>query len=123
LQPPKLGFGIDIIEVRRFKQRKVKSNLRFYKSIYTESELKYSERRSNPYQHLAGIFAAKEATIKCLHMPLKMTEIEISKDSSGRPTATVIFKKKTIKVNISISHTAEYAVAAAFFFDSGQFKI
>jgi holo-[acyl-carrier protein] synthase len=123
LRPTKLGFGIDIIEVKRFRQKKVKSNLKFYTSIYTESELKYSLKRSDPYQHLAGIFAAKEATIKCLDLPLRMIDIEISKDSSGKPSATVNFNKKTVIVKVSISHTAQYAVAIAILFDSDQIKI
>jgi holo-[acyl-carrier-protein] synthase len=113
LLPTKLAFGIDIIEVKRFKQRKVKTNLSFYRSIYTESELGYSLKHSDPYTHLAGIFAAKEATIKCLDLPLRMTDIEISNDNSGKPIATVMFGRKTVKVEISISHTAQYAVAIA----------
>jgi len=71
--------------------------------------LKYS----NPYPHLAGIFAAKEASMKCLHTSLSLKDIEITYDTRGKPSAVTMLKKKAVKVKVSISHTPSTAVAVA----------
>ncbi len=109
---PKISIGVDIVEVKRFKQRQLKTNFAFYNSIFTNSELNYSLRHSDPYPHLAGIFAAKEATIKCLDSRLRMIDIEII-HVHGKPSAVTKYKKKTVKVEISISHTRSVAIAIA----------
>jgi holo-[acyl-carrier protein] synthase len=110
---PKINIGTDIVEVKRFKRKSPRTNLTFYNSIFTKSELKYCLRYSDPYPHLAGIFAAKEAILKCSDQPLNMIDIEIIRDPNGRPVAVVQHRKKTIKVQISISHTRTVAIAVA----------
>jgi holo-[acyl-carrier protein] synthase len=107
------GIGIDIVEVSRFKHRRVQTHLRFYNSVFTESELKHCLKYSNPYPHLAGIFAAKEATMKCLDSSLNLKDIEITYDMRGKPAAVTTLKKKSLKINISISHTTSTAIATA----------
>jgi phosphopantetheine--protein transferase-like protein len=113
LANPKIRIGTDIVEIRRFKQKYIENNLTFYKSIFTKSELKYCSKYLDPYPHLAGIFAAKESVIKCLDRPLRMSDIEVSRDINGKPIAITHYKKKTTKVQISISHTRSVAVAVA----------
>ncbi|MGB8642458.1 MAG: hypothetical protein WCD28_09235, partial [Nitrososphaeraceae archaeon] len=69
---------------------------------------------SDPYPHLAGIFAAKESVIKCLNKPTKMIEIEIIHGQYGKPIAMIHRKRKnTITTQISISHTKSLAIAVA----------
>jgi holo-[acyl-carrier protein] synthase len=109
----KISIGTDIIEVKRLKQRQLKKNLTLYNNIFTKSELKYCFRHADPYPHLAGIFAAKEAVIKCFDAPLRMIDIEINRDVYGKPFAVAKYKKKTVKVKISISHTQSIAIAFA----------
>jgi holo-[acyl-carrier protein] synthase len=113
LPSPRIGIGIDIVEVKRFKQRRVRTNLSFYNSVFTESELKHCLKYSDPYPHLAGIFAAKEATMKCLDTSLRLIDIEITYDIRGKPSAVTLSKKKAVKVKVSISHTASTAIAVA----------
>jgi holo-[acyl-carrier protein] synthase len=113
LPSPRIGIGIDIVEVKRFKQRRVQTNLSFYNSVFTESELKHCLKYSDPYPHLAGIFAAKEATMKCLDTSLSLIDIEITHDMRGKPSAVTMLKKKAVKVKVSISHTASTAIAVA----------
>jgi holo-[acyl-carrier protein] synthase len=113
---PRISIGTDIVEIKTFKQKSIKNNLSFYKSIFTKSELQYCMKYLDPYPHLAGMFAAKEAVIKCTDRPLGMIDIEITRDSGGKPIAMTQYKKKTIKVQISISHTRSVAVAVAISF-------
>jgi holo-[acyl-carrier protein] synthase len=71
--------------------------------------LKYS----NPYPHLAGIFAAKEACMKCLDTSRSLKDIEITYDMRGKPSAVTMLKKKGVKIKVSISHTPSTAIAVA----------
>ena len=111
----KLNVGTDIIEVKRFRNKPLNDdNASFYFSIFTESELAYCKKYSDPYPHIAGLFAAKESIIKCLRRPLKMIDIEITHDQHEKPIALVHFdKKKSMRAGISISHTRSLAIAMA----------
>jgi holo-[acyl-carrier protein] synthase len=114
----KIDIGTDLIEVRRFRSKPVNNanNASFYHSIFTEHELRYCMKYSDPYPHFAGIFAAKESMIKCLKKPVKMIHIEITHNRYGKPAGVVSCcnnKKKAIKAAISISHTRSLAIAMA----------
>jgi holo-[acyl-carrier protein] synthase len=105
-------IGTDLIEIKRFRSRPLKSNSSFYNSIFTKSELEYCLKYSDPYPHLAGIFAAKESIIKCSNVPHKITDIEIAHDVHGKPSGN-IYNDDTIIIKISISHTRSLAIAVA----------
>ena len=111
----KLNVGIDVIEIKRFRNKPLnKDNASFYHSIFTESELMYCMKYSNPYPHIAGIFAAKESILKCLTIPLRMIDIEIRHNQDGKPSTIIRSKKtKAIQARVSISHTKSIAIAAA----------
>jgi|SRR5919197_1666571 holo-[acyl-carrier protein] synthase len=113
----KLNVGTDVIEVNRFRNKPVNdNNASFYRSIFTQSELTYCMKYSDPYPHIAGIFAAKESIIKCLSKPVKMIDIQIIHNRYGKPMGVVRCSrknKKAIKVIISISHTRSLAIATA----------
>jgi phosphopantetheine--protein transferase-like protein len=109
-----LNVGIDVIEIDRFRNKPLnKKNESFYNSIFTKSELSYCMKYSDPYPHLAGIFAAKESLLKCLTTPIEMTEIEISHNPDGKPHISVHTKIKATQMRISITHTRSIAMAIA----------
>lgn len=110
-----LNVGTDVIEVKRFRNKPLNErNKGFYHSIFTKSEMIYCAKFSDPYPHLAGIFAAKESIIKCLDKPTKMIDIEIVHEPHGKPTAVIHRKRKhNISPQISISHTKSLAIAVA----------
>lgn len=110
-----LNVGTDVIEVRRFRNKPLnEKNAGFYHSVFTEAEITYCTKYSDPYPHLAGIFAAKESIIKCLNKPTKMIDIEIIHGQYGKPIAMIHRKKKnTSTTQISISHTKSLAIAVA----------
>jgi holo-[acyl-carrier protein] synthase len=110
-----LKVGIDVIEVERFRNKPLNNeNASFYHSIFTESELSYCMKYSDPYPHFAGIFAAKESVLKCLIRPIKMIEIEISHNRHGKPRIAARTKKiKSTQARISITHTRSIAIAVA----------
>ncbi len=102
-------IGCDIIEVKRVKKLKVPNR------VFTLSELEYANKFSNPYVHLAGFFALKEAIIKAMDVPLNISQIEILHDSKGAPIANILVDLKgKYDIQCSISNLDELAMAVAF---------
>ncbi len=73
--------------------------------IFTQKELAYAESRPDPYATLAGLFAAKEAIVKCDGAERPLASIEITHEETGKPV--------TEGYLISISHTKRTAFAVA----------
>ena len=114
--------GTDIIETDRIKDA-IKSDT-FIKKIFTEKEIEYCESKKDParIQSYAARFAAKEAIFKAiskvLHLDygIEWTSIEILKEETGRPYVNLKIdnkKKQNLKMDVSLSHIKDYAVATA----------
>ena len=56
-------LGIDCTEISRFRDY---HNDKLFKKIFTEKEIKYCLSKSQPSQHFAVRFAAKESVYKAL---------------------------------------------------------
>lgn len=108
----KINVGTDIEEIQRFRKKPIGKNRTFYQSLFTKLELSHCLKYSDPYTHLAGIFAAKEAIVKCLGKPTGMKNIEIFWDDNGKPKV-IINSRKLDNIDISISHTRSIALAVA----------
>lgn len=105
------GLGIDIEEVSRFSQKPFLKHKTFYKKIFTENEIKYCMSKLDPYPYFTARFCAKEATIKALkHQDLKLNEIEIIRENKI-PNLVNIPNVHKKKIQLSLSHTAKYAIA------------
>jgi holo-[acyl-carrier protein] synthase len=105
--------GCDIVSIDRIKKSINASGTVFLDHIFTSHELKIAEGSA---KSLAGIFAAKEAVIKCLSSEkmLNWKEINITKKPNGRPCVNLINQiNKLINIDISISHDGDYALATA----------
>ena len=116
----KISVGTDIIEIDRIKD--AVSNKKFINRIYTTKEISYCEETRNmKFQHYGARFAGKEATFKAISAFLTTPEkfswknIEITNDAYGKPHVEIInyedFGLKNIKLDISLSHVKDYAVA------------
>ena len=111
------GIGVDVIEVKRFSNIKPS----FIKKVFTGHEINYLANKK--FESMAGIFAAKEAVAKSLGSGFKfffIREIEILHDQKNAPIVKLhnrafdFAKQINIKkINISISHTKETAIAFA----------
>lgn len=108
----KIKTGTDVEEIERFRAKPVQKNKSFYLSVFTKSELSHCLKYSDPYPHLAGVFSAKEAVIKCLVRPVSRKKIEVSWRSNGKPEVS-IGQHKLDNLDISISHTSSIALAVA----------
>ena len=106
----KINIGTDVVEIQRFRRKPLGKNRSFYDSLFTRSELSYCIKYADPYTHFAGIFAAKEAVIKCLDESVRMTDIEIFWNNRGKPKVAIRDHKKN-NTSVSISHTRSIALA------------
>ncbi len=110
--------GIDLVEIARFELLNPKIKERFLQRVYTQAELDGSQRSP---QHLAGLFAAKEAAAKALGCGIgkvKWKDLEITSNAEGKPELILHEAAKTTAQNegwyswsLSISHTRSHAVA------------
>lgn len=93
------GVGVDIESVHRFESVSDR--------LFTASEREHAGDRLDSR---AGIWCAKEAVVKAVSKwrQLSLREVEIVY-SGDRPTAIVA----GFDIDVSISHTPEYAVAVA----------
>ncbi len=115
-----IATGIDLVEIDRFRQLKPEILERFYKRVYTPSELEYI---ADLFERAAGLFAAKEAVVKAMGCgigPVSWQEVEITHSKEKQPNvrlhnnAAEIARGMSIKQwSISISHTKKHATAVA----------
>jgi len=117
------GSGIDIVEIKQMREAHKKWGNNFLKKIFAPKEIAYSFKKRFPYQHLAGRFAAKEATIKAFSngwgKSIDLSSIEVSNDKDGKPRIKLkgnfkklCEKRKLNEIVISMSHSKNFAVAS-----------
>ena len=106
----KFGIGIDIVSIDDFKKMELNKNIKFYRSIFLESELDYCKKFKNPYIRFAGKFAIKEAVKKSIKHNVSMLNIETC-HSNSKPIVKLVNSKDRYIFLVSLSHEKEYAIA------------
>lgn len=114
-----LGIGNDIVEIERIK--KAVTNESFRARVYTSDEIECIERKgAGRIASYAGRFSAKEAISKAIGTGVRgfnLSDIEILNDKLGKPyvnfKGALIEMMKDKRVELSISHSREYATAVA----------
>jgi len=116
-----LGIGTDIIAVDRIA-RVIQKNPRFIEKVFSQREQLYCKSKANPAQSYAARFAAKEAVMKALGTGwdngISWIEIEVLNDAKGKPDIVISNKTKALveskgvrRIQISLSHEQQYAIA------------
>ena len=117
------GIGTDIVSVSRIK--KSLKNKNFVKRIFNNQEILRCKKKVRSHNCYAKRFAAKEAFSKALgsgiSSGINFNEIIILNKKTGKPYISLIgqtkkildnkFKKKKIKILISLSDEKDIAVA------------
>jgi holo-[acyl-carrier protein] synthase len=115
--------GVDLVPVARIA-RLIAEQPAILGSIFTARELAYCDGKRRRHEHLAARFAAKEAVLKALGTGLgpgmAWTEVEVVNEINGRPiahlhgaVAAFAAGRGLVNVDISLSHTADLAIAQA----------
>jgi holo-[acyl-carrier protein] synthase len=116
------GIGTDIVEIKRIKNIISRNEKTFIDKIFTENEIRESEKRTPAFEYFAGRWAAKEATAKALGCGIgvycEWKDIETSNGANGKPHITLTGRAvKTAekiladRIHVSISHEKDYACA------------
>jgi holo-[acyl-carrier protein] synthase len=118
-----LTSGVDLIEIARVQRALDRHGERFLERVFTPAEIAYARRRP---AELAARFAAKEAVSKALGVGMRMMarggirwhEAEIMGDHRGKPlvrlhgrAAARAAELGLTEWSVSLSHTAEHAIA------------
>ena len=117
-----VGTGIDIVEVPRIADSIKRFGDRFLRRVFTEGEIRYCESKANRVERYAARFAAKEAGMKAIGTGwshgVAWKDIEVCRTPGNRPTLTFhrraaefAAKLGTRNVALSLTHTAEQAIA------------
>ena len=120
------GIGTDILAIDKlkpvFSQEEYQKDS-FVRKTYTPSEIEQAEERPIPLYFYATRFAGKEAVFKALTVTgedLRLNEIEILSDETGRPHVTLhgnalllAQKKEISQILISLSYEDHTAIAFA----------
>lgn len=132
-----LYHGVDIVEVARIRRAAERHGERFLRRVFTAGELADCGAGGGAlrYSSLAARWAAKEAAAKALGIGLSglgaapadesgrprpgLHDIEVAREPSGRPAlrlygpaAALAAELGLSTLSLSLSHTAEYAVAS-----------
>ena len=119
-----IAHGIDLVDCPRIEEMIKRHGERFVNRVFTAAEQAYAEANKNRTEKLAGRFAAKEAILKLMGTgwrgKIAWTDIEIVNNPAGRPEVTLrgevekLAEKLGIKhISVSITHTANFAIASA----------
>ena len=119
-----IATGIDIVEVERIARLMSEYATHFTGKVFTESEIAECTKKRASENHFAGRFALKEAVLKLLGTGLsdgvRWRDIVTTVDSTGRPSVALRARAKEIaqekgieRIEVSISHSENYAVACA----------
>jgi holo-[acyl-carrier protein] synthase len=119
-----VAHGIDLVDFPRIEEMARQHGQRFLDRVFTASEQAYADANKNRIEKLAGRFAAKEAILKLMGTgwrgKIAWTDIEIVNNPAGQPQVNLsgevkkIAEKLGIKhISVSITHTANFAIASA----------
>lgn len=117
-----VGTGVDIVEVPRIAATIARFGERFVGRVFTEAEIRYCESKANKVERYAARFAAKEAALKAIgtgwSRGVSWREVEVRREPGGRPTigfsgraAEFAAKLGVKRASLSLSHTADHAIA------------
>ncbi len=118
-----LAHGIDLVPVARLARSIGQHGDRFLERVFTSGEREYALANKRRDEHLAARFAAKEAVFKALGTGwsggIAWTDVEITRDETGRPAIVLAGKAATLAASlgitswlVSLSHTEDHAIAS-----------
>ncbi|MCA0434000.1 MAG: holo-ACP synthase [Proteobacteria bacterium] len=121
-----IGFGNDLIDIRRIEKTLEKHGERFTNRVFTDIERRKSDRRAQRAASYAKRFAAKEACSKALGTGLSQgvywRDMGVVNEPSGKPTlqlangaaerlAKMTPAGQTVRIHLTMTDEYPYAQA------------
>ena len=119
-----IAHGIDLVDFPRIDEMIEQHGVRFLDRVFTEAEQAYARGERDPVEKYAGRFAAKEAILKLVGTgwrgKIAWTDIEVTNNPAGQPEVILSGEVERIarnlgieRISLSITHTANFAIASA----------
>jgi holo-[acyl-carrier protein] synthase len=119
-----VAHGIDLVDCPRIEKMVADHGERFLERVFTDKERAYAEGKKNTVEKYAGRFAAKEAILKLMGTgwrgKIAWTDIEVVNNPAGQPEVKlsgevekIAGRLKIKHISVSITHTANFAIASA----------
>jgi holo-[acyl-carrier protein] synthase len=120
-----IGVGIDLVDLERVRAMLTNKGEHAMGRLFTEREREYLASKTDPTGHAAARIAAKEAVYKAMQsLPqargVGWREIEVSRDSEGRPAillhglaAQLSHEIGGLRIQVSLTHSPTSAGAIA----------
>ncbi|MBN1456905.1 MAG: holo-ACP synthase [Sedimentisphaerales bacterium] len=119
-----VAHGIDLVDFSRIEEMLERHEQKFLDRVFTPREQADAQNARSRVEKLAGRFAAKEAVLKLIGTgwrgKIAWTDIEVINNSLGQPQVSftgevekIANEKQVEQVTISITHTANFAIASA----------
>ncbi len=105
----KIGIGVDIVDINRFKEKPFYKNENFYNKIFLKSEIDYCLTKKNSAETFASKFAIKEAVIKSIKKQISLSDI-LTDYLDSKPIVHLL-NDTTFNFIVSTSHEKNYATA------------
>ena len=102
-------IGVDIVNIEKLNNV-INTKPNFLKKVFTENELKLANKSKDSLEFYAGRFAAKEAIFKAFGPTIEFCDIEILRDTSGKPIPKIL-NHPNVTIKLSLSHDGNYAIA------------
>jgi holo-[acyl-carrier protein] synthase len=120
--PCRIALGIDLTEVARIATAVDRWGERFLNRVFLPGEVRRRRHPAAFAQHVAGLFAAKEAAMKALgtgwRADVRFRDIVVGKDPLGKPTlrfegaaARRASSLGVASAEVTITHTSTFAAA------------
>lgn len=123
------SVGTDLVEVERIK--KSAESPRFKERVYSKKECGLFLNKKDPYESMAGNWAAKEAFAKAVKTGVRdfsMNEISVLRDENGAPYLELTGNAKKLAdslgldFEVSITHTKGLASAVVLAYSRNSHK-
>ena len=119
-----IAHGIDLVDFPRIEDMVKRHGERFLDRVFTAAEQQYANSNKNGIEKLAGRFAVKEAVLKLVGTgwrgKIAWTDIEVVNTETGQPQVNLSGEVAKIaaglgiaQISVSITHTANFAIASA----------
>ena len=118
----RISTGVDCEPIEKFRRLMQTGE---HRRIFSPTEYAYGLAAAAPAETYAGIWCAKEATVKAVSLlvSLDARSVVVEHDDRNRPFVRIVGDNvKTGQLTVSISHTPELALAVALCWEDGSTK-
>lgn len=124
-----LGLGVDLCEIDRIEEALARHGRRFLERVCVPGEVRRPLESRRIAEHVAGLFAAKEAAMKALGTGMRgvaFREIAVAREPGGPPRLVLSGRARTradalgvVAAHVTITHGRRDAASVVLLLGAG----